>query len=621
MLEVPIANPFAYLWSAVNSCTKFADFLKSRLLAKPPSPEEPWSVILYSDEVTPGNPLGNNNKRKFHAIYWSFLELGMNALSREESWFVAMTEYSTIINHKVSAGLSQAFSAIIKAFFEPNGFNMMRSGVNLPFPGGSIRLFANLKIIIQDGGAHKYMFHARGDGATKLCLLCKNVFTEKSMVVDDDGSNLLRSNVINEEDLIPATGREIRRLARYVATKADTLGKGDFTELQQSLGVTYHPHAMLLDKSLDAVFNPTDVYMHDYMHCLFVDGVANLMIYLLFEVFIKNGVHNIYETFGQYLTSWTWPLRLHGSQLAEIFAEGRKDKHRKAKHIKCQASDILSLLSVLALFTRNVLLRTRLRAGAKKCEDACHAFLALAELVDLITITARVNVDPAALRNIVHKFLRLFVAAFGYEWMTPKFHWLLHFAKILARFGVLLNCFVLERKHRLPKRYATDLANTSRHPSVGLLSEVVNHHLSQLDDPEAFSFHVGLVRGGPAPRKTRAKIIEAFELDDTANIKVARTSRFSAVAHCQVNDVVIIRTDHADQIRAGQIELHCEVEGVPISIISAWQLHHYERGTGYAIWHKSETAEYFPTEDIIGAVVFQSLPDNKVGTILPPEYR
>ena len=45
------------------------------------------------------------NKRKFHGIYWSFLECGLNALSREEAWFCMATEYSILVN-LLSAGLS-----------------------------------------------------------------------------------------------------------------------------------------------------------------------------------------------------------------------------------------------------------------------------------------------------------------------------------------------------------------------------------------------------------------------------------------------------------------------------------------------------------------------------------
>ena len=96
--QLYVANPFAMLWTAVSDCVPFAALFKNRLLQKPPSVEHPWRIILYSDEVTPGNPLSTANQRKFHAVYWSFLELGSNSLSREEAWLCVMSEYSNVIN-------------------------------------------------------------------------------------------------------------------------------------------------------------------------------------------------------------------------------------------------------------------------------------------------------------------------------------------------------------------------------------------------------------------------------------------------------------------------------------------------------------------------------------------
>ena len=58
--------------------------------------ENPWSLSFYTDGVTPGYPLTPMNKRKFQACYWSFIDLGANALPREESWFTVMTELETV---------------------------------------------------------------------------------------------------------------------------------------------------------------------------------------------------------------------------------------------------------------------------------------------------------------------------------------------------------------------------------------------------------------------------------------------------------------------------------------------------------------------------------------------
>jgi hypothetical protein len=175
--HIPIADRFASLSyfvknSDTESETGFQRFLKQKLLEHPPTIDNPWNIILYSDEVTPGNVLAVINNRRFHAIYWSFMELGSNALSREESWFTLMLEFSTWVN-LMHAGLSQVFKQCIKQFFQPDGYNFATNGILLQFPDGDIRLWARLGGVLQDGGAHKYVWHLRGDGASKFCVLCK----------------------------------------------------------------------------------------------------------------------------------------------------------------------------------------------------------------------------------------------------------------------------------------------------------------------------------------------------------------------------------------------------------------------------------------------------------------
>ena len=73
-----------------------------------------------------------------------------------------------------------------------------------------------------------------------------------------------------------------------------------YQEMQQALGLTHHPHGVLLDETLDAVFDPIAVFHHDWMQGLFVDGCFNLAIYLLFEAFIQAGHRNVYEMFSNY---------------------------------------------------------------------------------------------------------------------------------------------------------------------------------------------------------------------------------------------------------------------------------------------------------------------------------
>ena len=197
------------------------------------------------------------------------------------------------------------------------------------------------------------------------------------------------------------------------------------------------------------------------MHAFFVDGSFNVVLYLVLEAAIQKGLTNVYTVFSDYVAKWTWPLRVNGSHLHEIFDDSRRDKHRAAKHIKCQASDGLSLVGVTAHFVSTVVLNlVKMRVTAVGCEKECYAFLALVDVIELIAASARITVQPEELLTAVDKFLHLFKDSWGYEWMTPKFHWTLHFWKQLQHSKKMLSCFCLERKHRVPKRYATEIKKT-----------------------------------------------------------------------------------------------------------------------------------------------------------------
>ena len=77
----------------------------------------------------------------------------------------------------------------------------------------------------------------------------------------------------------------------------------------------------------------------------------------------------------------------------------------------------------------------------------------------------------------------------------PKLSWLLHVPEYLDRMhylrkqklgvpGWLQHCFVLERKHKVGKRYAEPRQNTDKMKSGGLLSEVLCQHIVDLDEAQ-----------------------------------------------------------------------------------------------------------------------------------------
>ena len=75
---------------------------------------------------------------------------------------------------KMSGGISQVVAAILKLWFCNDSFDCMKAGLVIKDPRGQhYRVYFNLAMILQDGGARKLVFHIKGDDGTELCVLCK----------------------------------------------------------------------------------------------------------------------------------------------------------------------------------------------------------------------------------------------------------------------------------------------------------------------------------------------------------------------------------------------------------------------------------------------------------------
>ena len=195
----------------------------------------------------------------------------------------------------------------------------------------------------------------------------------------------------------------------------------------------------------------------------------------------------------------------------------------------------------------------------------------------------------AALDALVEKFLALYVDAFGWEWLTPKFHWLLHFGDHYKKHHMLPNCFVLEGRHRIPNKYAEDLQNISRAATESLIMEVNSHHLALLTMPTAFNLDVGLIGGKPPSKRVLKELSEMLEVEDHGDIQIALLARFSQYGICKKNDVVLLR-EADDSYTAGQILLLASVAGVCIMMGETWTLKSSHLQAGYSKWSTKETS-------------------------------
>ena len=93
----------------------FAKLMQAGLRKYPCSPSSPWRLILYQDGVDPSDGLAKNHSRKSAVYYYSFVELGMQALAREEVWgVVTVARYSEYT--KLAGRGASLFAAVLDSF-------------------------------------------------------------------------------------------------------------------------------------------------------------------------------------------------------------------------------------------------------------------------------------------------------------------------------------------------------------------------------------------------------------------------------------------------------------------------------------------------------------------------
>jgi len=604
-----VVNPLALIYVTFADGNSFTELMIDLLNKHACSPEQPWNLILYSDELVPGNVISHDNRRKSWIMYFSFLEFGPLLLSKEDAWFTCFSRRSSEVSN-ISAGISQAFAAVIKLFFGALTTNLSTGGMTLQYNGKTYRLFAKLGMILQDGAAHKLTFGCKGDAGTRLCMLCRTLVSVKSNLVDEDGQELLTCSLVQESEMDMATDEDIKGSLSRLVEKHDTCTRAAFLLREQAIGFVYQPKGLLMDTSLESIVHPVSQYCHDWMHALMVNGVFNTVVYLVTTALLASGCP-VYSLMFDYINTWKWPARVANNHLNAVFSKKRLDSNKRAKTFKATASEGLSFFAVFAVWLMAVV-----RPGGE-CGRECLAFLALCDLLELLIAVPLGIVSPHALRIAVAKLLDLCVEAGWKQYLHPKFHWLVHFAGHLEKFGCLPTCWVHERKHRVAKRYANEILNT-RCWERSLLSEITNHHWANLQDNDTFNLQIGLVQ----PQKASAKLLDFFSAvvgspvsaTDCCTSSVARIVHGSTISK---KDVVLIKSEDNLSFLAGEVWLTAEVHGVPVTLVSLWLPISYDKAACWAKWQQDSNPQLVETSDIMTAVQHTELGNGVVKTLIP----
>ena len=232
------AEPTRLVAVMVEECPVLQSIFEERLAVHPLSPDRQWNVILYGDEITPGNQVKAGNHRNNWLIYFNFREFGAAYLAHEEVWFPLAVLRTNIVKD-IRGQVSGAFRVLMRRMFlGPNSFN--RGGIVIKRPNGSVTLlFARLGNILGDEAALAAIYCGKSASGLLCCLKCRNVASvaiSASRKRARQGSVIVELDCTDRKQFDARTNEDFFDMYDSFVEHKGTMLKGKFGELEKHMG-------------------------------------------------------------------------------------------------------------------------------------------------------------------------------------------------------------------------------------------------------------------------------------------------------------------------------------------------------------------------------------------------
>jgi hypothetical protein len=494
-ITLAIQNPLAMLYKMASSSDAFARLLLERLALLPCTPGSKWRIVIYQDGVNPSDGLAKFASRKAAAFYWSFLELGMYALAKEEVWFTITVVRESVMK-SILGGYPRVTGICLKFFFDPDGDDIERAGITV-YPNGEMRtMFAVLGCILADGPALKDVIGSKGHSGMKPCVLCLNGTDHKppggAEPLHDHSEYLVSIAEPNLKRFKKHTDESLRGAMQKLRGYRLTLDATAFEAMQSFHGLNWNEWSLLMNTRI--MLSVVSSLMYDWAHCLVCDGIADGEFGMFMKHMHVHRTRTTYAEVGAYISAWTVPKGL--GDVRKLFTPSGSLNNIKKGSFTCMASQFLTLTPMLILYL------TRVCLPRGECIPQVLSMIEVLLLIEILQAVKRGVVTPAKLRRTIVRHRLLFQAAYGDENVRPKHHWVLHLPDILWWFGTLLTTLTHERKHRMVRRYCLHRTNLTSWEH-GIVEDITCHALF---DAMRDVFAVSLLKGhDPRPRIEQAR--------------------------------------------------------------------------------------------------------------------
>ena len=338
--------------------------------------------------------------------------------------------------------------------------------------------------------------------------------------------------------------------------------------------------------------------MHDYMHGLLSNGLLSYATFYLLQVL------DGWKNFAEYCKFWQLPKQFSAIRICNVLDDKRVVKHKKSGKLNSTASELLSLLPILAHYIRQV-------CGDKHQKET-EAFLSMQALQEAL--------QAGWSGKLTHDIVFVLVEEALAKWKNAgwpfrrKNHWLLHFSQCVRTHTACISCFAMERKHKQISRKTNLVQNTTSF-EASAMREVVTAELQLLAEADSLDNSIGLLGPKAAAKKDHVLANMIWPTAISGQVTIALTARCRD-GNVSVGDLALFHDPDHPELKwscglVNKFVQHGDDRRCILQRFSMQRLHSH-----HAVWQERDDPMAVPLLDIYTSVIFAK--DAGVYTTLIP---
>ena len=449
-----------YINMACNQNPLYAKCLNDLLEKELERNPEGVPGVIYLDECVPGNILCPDNKRKSYLVYFAYLPCA-KLRSLHFWWPLSLLRHSEV--ERLSGALPEFFTRMLrKQLLDLGGILIDTTLV----PTSKLYFIA-------DEAAIKLACGSKGASGMRPCLHCDAFSKERSEMAESLGHASIACSDFSRFQ--PVKDEDVKEILAHLAYIRNNQSAKSFKEAMQLLGWTFNEHCCFLDDEVKRLLQPSQCH-YDAMHCYWSNGQVCQECGLFFTEAVRLGGITR-EQLEHYMDlGWKKTTSIGGALSPGSLKQLVSPKIlREGVDFKGDAGQCLDLLPLMCFF-------------ALQCLNECQALQPyIKSLVALWRVTSHIlhaknNVEEVrGLQRLQSQHLELFIQCYGTSKVRPKHHFAGHIEQQALESGVLLDCFVGERKNKCFKNVLCPMVSKLQGFEKAILQRFLETDLTNLE--------------------------------------------------------------------------------------------------------------------------------------------